>query len=64
MHVCENESCTPLCVSECSPPALHLQAEEVKDGVGEGARGLKMDVILLLMMARWTQTSLRSIVLS
>lgn len=35
--MCVNESCTPLCVYECSPPAFHLQAEEVKDGVEERA---------------------------
>ncbi len=33
-----NETCTPLCVSECSVPAIHLQAGEVKDRVRERAR--------------------------
>lgn len=34
-----NETCTPLRVSECSPSALHLQAREVKDGVGGKSEG-------------------------
>lgn len=39
MFVCEWGSAHPQCVSECSPPALHLQAAWVKDGV-RGKAGL------------------------
>lgn len=39
VRLCVNETCTPLCVSECSPSALHLQAGEVKDGVGGKSEG-------------------------